>query len=116
MEAAPGIEPGNNGFAIHRLTTWLCRLWLHLSPGRTLALKPSGNHRGTSSPVNPSRGSLGPAAGRGPEREASLRPRSDRGAATIRAEGDVAELVDASDLKSEGFGHVGSSPTFPTRA
>jgi hypothetical protein len=26
MEAAPGIEPGNNGFAIRRLTAWLCRL------------------------------------------------------------------------------------------
>ena len=28
MEAAPGLEPGNNGFAIRRLTTWLCRpMW-----------------------------------------------------------------------------------------
>src|SRR5262249_22419993 len=26
LEAAPGLEPGNNGFAIRRLTTWLCRL------------------------------------------------------------------------------------------
>src|SRR5689334_3663035 len=25
LEAAPGLEPGNNGFAIRRLTTWLCR-------------------------------------------------------------------------------------------
>src|SRR5262245_51385775 len=25
MEAAPGFEPGNNGFADRRLTTWLCR-------------------------------------------------------------------------------------------
>ena len=25
LEAAPGFEPGNNGFAIRCLTTWLCR-------------------------------------------------------------------------------------------
>ena len=25
MEAAPGIEPGDYGFAIRCLTTWLCR-------------------------------------------------------------------------------------------
>lgn len=25
-KAAPGFEPGNNGFADHRLATWLCRL------------------------------------------------------------------------------------------
>ena len=25
LEAAPGFEPGDNGFAIRRLTTWLCR-------------------------------------------------------------------------------------------
>ena len=25
LEAAPGFEPGNNGFAVRRLTTWLCR-------------------------------------------------------------------------------------------
>jgi hypothetical protein len=26
LEAAPGFEPGNKGFADPRLTTWLCRL------------------------------------------------------------------------------------------
>jgi hypothetical protein len=26
MEAAPGFEPGNKGFAVLCLTTWLCRL------------------------------------------------------------------------------------------
>ena len=26
MEAAPGFEPGNEGFAVPCLTTWLCRL------------------------------------------------------------------------------------------
>ena len=25
MEAAPGVEPGDKGFAILCLTTWLCR-------------------------------------------------------------------------------------------
>ena len=34
--------------------------------------------------------------------------------ATIRGGGDVAELVDASDLKSEGLGRPGSIPGIPT--
>lgn len=29
--------------------------------------------------------------------------------------GDVAESVDASDLKSDGFGRAGSSPAVPTK-
>ena len=31
MEATPGFEPGNQGFADPRLTTWLCRLKFNTS-------------------------------------------------------------------------------------
>ena len=33
MEAAPGLEPGNSGFADRRLTPWLCRLFLEQETG-----------------------------------------------------------------------------------
>jgi hypothetical protein len=36
MEATPGFEPGNSGFADRRLTTWLCRLKTLNCFGKTL--------------------------------------------------------------------------------
>ena len=32
MEATPGFEPGNQGFADPRLTTWLCRRGMKKAP------------------------------------------------------------------------------------
>ena len=39
LEATPGFEPGNQGFADPRLTTWLCR---HIGTGASLLLFLSG--------------------------------------------------------------------------
>src|SRR5688500_15743572 len=75
MEAAPGIEPGNNGFAIRRLTTWLCR-----------RCEPEKDTRA------PAEVKLRPSRKPGP-----ANPLLDSAAS-----GGVAESADASDLKSEG--------------
>ncbi len=41
MEATPGFEPGNKGFAVLCLTTWLCRLTKKWSGRRDLNPRPS---------------------------------------------------------------------------
>jgi hypothetical protein len=41
LEAAPGFEPGNNGFADRCLTTWLCRLLQRIKMERETGFEPA---------------------------------------------------------------------------